>query len=149
LPQELQARRTTLSKANASLSRQIDRLTEAYLEQVVSLEEYRRRRQDLEARQEAMTVQMRELEARCDRQSELAAVAEGIESFCQRVQQGLEQATFEQRRHLVELLIDRVVVTGEEVEIRYVIPTSPQGEYSRFYQLRITYCGALSSVLQI
>jgi site-specific DNA recombinase len=143
LPQELQARRTTLSKASASLSRQIDRLTEAYLEQVVSLEEYRR--QDLEARQETMTAQMRELEARVDRQSELVVVAEGIESFCQRVQQGLEQATFEQRRHLVELLIDRVVVTGEEVEIRYVIPTSPQGEYSRFYQLRIDYCRALSS----
>ena len=55
------------------------------------------------------------------------------------MQQGLEQATFEQKRHLVELLIDRVVITQEEVEIRYVIPTSPQSEHSRFYQLRIDY----------
>jgi hypothetical protein len=43
----------------------------------------------------------------------------------------------------VELLIDRVIVTGEEVEIRYVIPTSPRGEQSRFYQLRIDYCDTL------
>ena len=143
LPQELQARRNGLRKASTSLSRQVDRLTEAYLEQIVSLEEYRRRRQDLEGRQEAVQTQLRELEASLSRQSELAAIAEGIEVFCQRVQQGLEQATFEQKRQLVELLIDRVIVTGDEVEIRYVIPTSPRGEATRFYQLRIPYCRAL------
>jgi site-specific DNA recombinase len=75
-------------------------------------------------------------------------VAAGIESFCQRVQQGLEQATFDEKRYLVELLIDRVVVTGDEVEIRYVIPTSPRSETSRFYQLRIPYCGEVPSHLQ-
>jgi site-specific DNA recombinase len=141
LPQELQARRNGLRKASTSLSRQVDRLTEAYLEQIVSLEEYRRRRQDLEGRQEAVQTQLRELEASLSRQSELATIAAGIELFCQRVQQGLEQATFEQKRQLVELLIDRVIVTGDEVEIRYVIPTSPRGEATRFYQLRIPYCG--------
>jgi len=40
---------------------------------------------------------------------------------------------------LVELLIDRVVVTDEEVEIRYVIPTSPRGEHRRFCHLRLDY----------
>ena len=95
-----------------------------------------------------MKAQLREIEASLNHQMELAAVAARIEAFCQRVQQGLKQATFEQKRHLVELLIDRVVVTGEEVEIRYVIPTSPRGEASRFYQLRIPYCGKVSSDLR-
>jgi len=54
-----------------------------------------------------------------------------VEEFCRRVQRGLADATFEQRRQLVELLIDRVVVTDEQVEIRYVIPTSPAGEKIR------------------
>jgi site-specific DNA recombinase len=76
---------------------------------------------------------MRQLEASIDRQVELTTIAQGIESFCQRAQQGLAQAPFEQKRHLVELLIDRVIVTQEQVEIRYVIPTSPRGETSRFY----------------
>ena len=147
LPQELQARRTTRNKASTSLSRQI-RLTEAYLEHVVSLEEYRRRRQEIEQRQESAQAQLRELEASLNHQKELTAVAEGIESFCRRVQQGLLQATFEQKRQLVELLIDRVVVTGDQVEIRYVIPTSLRGEASRFYQLRIPYCRTLPSQLQ-
>ena len=33
---------------------------------------------------------------------------------------------------MVELLIDRVVVTGNAVEIRYVITTSQPSEYIRF-----------------
>jgi hypothetical protein len=81
----------------------------------------------------ALIGQMRQLEASIDRQVELTTIAQGIESFCQRAQQGLAQAPFEQKRHLVELLIDRVIVTQEQVEIRYVIPTSPRGETSRFY----------------
>src|SRR3712207_2085941 len=67
----------------------------------------------------------------------------GEPSFCARVQQGLAQATFEQKRQLVELLLDRVVVTNEEVEIRYVIPTSPRSETIPFYQLRTDYCRTL------
>src|SRR5215216_8082492 len=37
------------------------------------------------------------------------------------------------------LLIDRVLVDDGDVEIRYVIPTSPHGETTRFYQLRKDY----------
>jgi hypothetical protein len=51
-------------------------------------------------------------------------VAASVDALCQRVQAGLTQATFEQKRHLVELLIDRVVVTDGDVAIRYVIPTT-------------------------
>jgi site-specific DNA recombinase len=47
-----------------------------------------------------------------------------VERFCQRVSQGLEQASWEQKRQLIEWLTARVVVTNREVEIRYVIPTS-------------------------
>jgi hypothetical protein len=70
---------------------------------------------------------------------ELAGVAGSIEDFCQRVRRGLADATFEQRRKLVELLIDRVIVSGEEVEIRYVIPTDPSSEHVRFCHLRSDY----------
>jgi hypothetical protein len=42
-------------------------------------------------------------------------------------------------RPLIELLIDRVLVTDEAVEIRYVIPTHPRSEHVRFCQLRKDY----------
>jgi len=139
LPQELQARRQALHQGRVGVERQRERLTEAYLAGVMPLTEYESRRRDLEGRLAGLAKQERELEAQADQQRELAGLAASMASFCQRVQGGLEQATFVQKRELVELLIDRVVVTGEEVEIRYVIPTSPAGEKTRFCHLRLAY----------
>src|SRR5450759_1073122 len=139
LPQELQARRENLRKAQHSVNQQVARLTDAYLAGIITLDELKRRRQDLALRQEALVSQVRQLEASAVQQLELAQVMSSIQEFCQRVQDGLEQATFEQKRQLVELLIDRVIVTNEEVEIRYVIPTSRNSEQVRFCHLRLDY----------
>ena len=81
------------------------------------LDEYRRRRSDLERRRREIEEQARQLDAQADRQKELAGLSGSIEEFCRRVRQGLSQATFEQRRSLVELLIDRVIVTDGEVKV--------------------------------
>jgi site-specific DNA recombinase len=139
LPQELQARRENLRKARVSLTQQTERLTDAYLAAVLPLEEYQRRRRELEQRQQGIAEQARQLEVSVGRHEELAGMVQSMEAFCQRVQQGLTSATFEQKRHLIELLIDRVIVTNEEVEIRYVIPTSPTSEQVRFCHLRLDY----------
>jgi site-specific DNA recombinase len=139
LPQELQARQQGLRRGQASLGQQLERLTEAYLGGVVLLDEYRRRRSDLEERQRQLERQARQLDAQADRQKELAGLSGAIEDFCQRVRQGLAQATFEQRRSLVELLIDRVIATDGEVEIRYAVPTDRAGEQVRFCHLRLDY----------
>src|SRR5262249_51351139 len=114
-------------------------LTEAYLREVIPLAEYQRRRQDLEQKQQALAAQEEQLEAQVDRQGKLAGMVTSIEAFCQRVQSGLAEAAFAQKRTLVELLIDRVLVDNGDVEIRYVITTPPHGETTRFYQLRKDY----------
>jgi site-specific DNA recombinase len=142
-PQEAQARRENMRKAIKQLEQQIERLTQAYLAEVVGLEEYGRRRQEIERQLEAQRGHQQLLARQMAQQHDLAQMTAQIESFCTRVQQGLAQATFEQKRQLVELLLDRVVVTDEEVEIRYVIPTSPRSETIPFYQLRTDYCGTL------
>jgi site-specific DNA recombinase len=114
-------------------------LTEAYLANVIPLPEYQRRRSELERRQQGLAEQEKQLAQQVDRQKELAGWNASIEAFCHRVQTGLEQATFEQKRKLLELLIDRVVVKDGDVEIRYVIPTSPDSERIRFCHLRKDY----------
>jgi len=139
LPQERQAGRANLLRGRAALEQQIERLTEAYLAGIVSLEEYKRRRRDAEARLAALARQEQELIADIDRQSSTASLAAHADAFCQRVRCGLAEADFERRRALVELLIDRVIVTDSEVEIRYVFPTSSDGERKRFCRLRMDY----------
>ena len=50
LPQELLARRETLRRGRAHLQQQLERLTDAYLRAVIPLDEYERRRRELEQR---------------------------------------------------------------------------------------------------
>ncbi len=139
LPQELLARRETLRRGQAHLHQQLERLTDAYLRAVIPLDEYERRRRDLEQRVRALAGQEKQLRDDAARQQQLAGVATSLEAFRARIQHGLAEATFEQRRQLVMLLIDRVIVTNADVEIRYVLPTSPESEHVRFCHLRKDY----------
>jgi site-specific DNA recombinase len=147
LPQELQARQATLQQALSSLERQQERLLTAYLGDVLELPEFERKRRELAQKQETLRVQQQQLAALAQQRIELGKVADSIDAFCQQVRSSLATATFEQKRQLVELLIDHVVVTNEEVEIRYVMPTSAQGARQPFCHLRLDYRRGLSQRL--
>jgi len=138
-PQEFQARRDRLRQGKASLAQQLERLTEAYLGGVIPLPEYKHRRAEIGARDASLAEQEGRLCGEADRLDETHGLAASLGAFCERVSAGLEDASFDQRRQLVELLIDRVVVTGDEIEIRYVLPTSPQSEHVSFCHLRSDY----------
>jgi site-specific DNA recombinase len=139
LPQARQARQRTLREALAQLERQQARLLDVYLAEVIGHEEFQRKRRDLSQTQESLTRQMRQLEVQAQQQIDLTALAQGIDAFCQGIGPTLDQLNFVQRRRLVELLIDRVIVTDGQVEIRYVVPTGPKGETTPFCHLRLDY----------
>jgi site-specific DNA recombinase len=139
LPQEMQARKANLRRGRAALAQQIERLTEAYMAGVVPLAEYERRRSDTAARLLGLDDQERALLQDAVRLDETARLAAHAEEFCSRVQEGLEQADFDRKRELLELLVDRVIVTDGDVEIRYVVPTGPDGERDPFCRLRTDY----------
>lgn len=139
LPQALQARRRTLEQAQAQVQRQQARLLEVYLAEIIGRDEFERKRQELAQTLDGLTVQLRQLQAQLKQQIDAATFAMGIENFCQRVRPTLESLSFAQRRQLIELLIDRVIVDDDQVEIRYAIPTSPKGEIHPFCHLRLDY----------
>jgi site-specific DNA recombinase len=147
LPQALQDRRRTLRAALAQLERQQARLLEVYLAEIIKRDEFERKRQELMHTQTGLSQQLRQLEAQAQKQIEVTGLAAGITAFCQRLQPTLDHLTFAQRRKLVELLIDRVIVDDDTVEIRYVIPTSPEGEESPFCHLRLDHFDDLPSVV--
>jgi site-specific DNA recombinase len=138
-PQAAQARREQLRQGRLRVQRQVERLTEAYLQSVLPLAEYQRRRTDLERQDDSLRQQAHDLEAQSRSQHDVAVLVTSLEELCQRIQTGLCNATFEQKRQLVELLIDRVVVTNGDVEIRYVFPLTPASEHVRFCHLRTDY----------
>jgi site-specific DNA recombinase len=144
LPQALQARRRTLQQALAQLARQQERLLEVYLAEIIGRDEFERKHQELVQSHHGLAQQLRQVEAQGQRQTEVAQLASHSETFCQSLQPALEQMDFAQRRQLVELLIDRVIVDDGKVEIRYVIPTSRKGEEHPFYDLRLDHFHGLA-----
>lgn len=147
LPQEVQARQANVRQAIAGLERQQERLLTAYLGEILELPEFERKRRELEQKVTSLRAQQQQVEALAQQRRGLEQIAASIEQFCAQVRAGLEAAPFERRRLLVELLVDQVVVTDEEVEIRYVMPTSPNGARQPFCQLRLDYRGGLSQGL--
>jgi site-specific DNA recombinase len=139
IPQELQARIERLSRAERQVTRQQNRLLEAYLQEIIQIQEFERKSVELEKKQEILETEKAQLEAASLDTIEMSTLADSIEAFCHKIQPVLEEATFEQKRQLVELLIDRVVVLDEQVEIRYVVPTKADGPHVPFSQLYADY----------
>ena len=139
LPQALQARRQTLRDVLAQLERQQARLLDLYLAEVIEREEFERKRKEVAQSQQGFRQQLRQLDAQAQQHVNTAALAQGIEAFCRRVLPTLDKLMFAQRRQLVALLIDRVIVNDAQVEIRYVVPTGPKGETTPFCHLRLDY----------
>jgi site-specific DNA recombinase len=139
LPHALHARRRTLQQALAQLERQQARLLEVSLADIIGRDEFERKHKEVTHTHQGLTHQLRQREAQAQQQVNVAALAHGIETFCRRLGPTLDTLTFAQRRQLVELLIDRVIVTDGQVEIRYVVPTGPKGETTPFCHLRLGY----------
>src|SRR5215470_15007049 len=149
LPQELHARPATLRQALTQLDTSQQRLLDAYLAGVLTLAAFERKRHELARRQEALQSQQRQLDAVAQQHLILSTVAESLEVFCAQVRRGLHTATFAQRRALVELLIDRVIVTDGDVEIRYVFPTTCHGPPIRFSHLRVDYLDLIALAIVV
>src|SRR5262249_53664538 len=111
------------------LSSRLERLSDACLNQVLPLEEYRRRRQAVKQQAHELGRQVDQLEAEALHYRVLAGLAQSVDAFCAQVGTGLPQATWAQKRLLVELVVDRVIVTDEKPEVHHVILTTPGGPH--------------------
>ena len=139
VPKELRRRQATLRGVRASVARQRQRLLAAYLAEVIDLACFQRQDQSLAGQEADLLAREREVAAQGERLVEVSATAQSMTQVLEQLRVGLDQASFEQRRQLVELLIDRVVVTDGHVEIRYVIPTTDHSTKTRFCHLRTDY----------
>jgi site-specific DNA recombinase len=121
---ERTARCRDVRQRRTQVQRQIQRLVDAYEAEVLTLDELRTRRARLEAQVAELAREEQRLAAESVQETQLEGLIARAEEFRVAVARRLDDAPFELRRSLVELLIDRVVVNAPDVEIRYVIPLS-------------------------
>jgi site-specific DNA recombinase len=143
VPGELRRRQASLRSVRASMARQRQRLLEAYLAEAIDLACFQRQDRGLAGQEADLWAREREVAAEGERLVQVSAIAHSMTAVLEQLRVGLGQASFEQRRQLVELLIDRVVVTDGQVEIRYVIPTTDHSTKTRFCHLRTDYFGVV------
>jgi site-specific DNA recombinase len=103
------------------LEREETRLVDAYQAEAISLEELKERRHQLQARRRLLLAEL-DQQARLlsERQAAQAAYRE-LAEFCERVRTGLDNLLPVQRQQLLHLLVERVMVSDDAVEIRHVI----------------------------
>jgi site-specific DNA recombinase len=105
-----------------SLARADQRLLDAYQAEVISLEELTERRGRVAEQRHALD---RHLEtARTLRQSRIKAqaVATDLAAFCTRLHSRLDEASFTDKQAILQLVIERIIVHEDRLEIRHVIP---------------------------
>src|SRR5262249_54086040 len=104
------------------LDREEQRLLDAYQAEAIDLTELKERRQQIAGRRQALTAQ-REQQARFRAERRTAReVWADVKAFCERVRGRLEDAGLAERQQLLQLLIERVIVGEDTLEIRHVIP---------------------------
>ncbi len=69
----------------------------------------------------------------------LAELSANVEELCQAVHAGLQTLDFAGRRKIIELLVDRVILSHDDIEIRYAIPLNSLTPTGKKETLRLPY----------
>jgi len=117
-------------RQRAALMREAQRLIDAYQVGALELAELKERRQrlreaeqQLAQREEVMRVQVAQAE-------HATTLAETVTAFCERLSPQLTGSSFELKRQILRLVVERITVTDDEIVIQHIIPGDPS---SRLY----------------
>lgn len=136
---QLQKRNEIVKQNLEQILTQEKRLLDAYLAEVITFEEFSSKRDEIASKKSSLEQQQRQIQAQKETKVELEKISHWLRIFCQDISDQLDKMDLEQRRYIMKLLIDRVVVDDEQVEIRYAIPTSEAGKKNFFCHLRLRY----------
>ncbi|SNQ59293.1 hypothetical protein [Candidatus Methanoperedens nitratireducens] len=103
-------------------NKQIQRLIDAYQTEIITLKELETRKSSIERRILQIQQQIRNIKAVEKNEVDCRKIFDNIDAFCNAVKQGIENAGFEDRRKIIELLVEEVIVRNGKVEIVHIIP---------------------------
>jgi site-specific DNA recombinase len=130
-------RREALERDLTRANQAVERLIEAYQEQLISLDELRARMPTMRKRQTTLQAQLEALNAELHDAESYLKLADTIEGFLTRLNDGLDQLTPEEQQHILRLVVREVLIGGDDdnITIRHSIPT-PNRDPNRSYPLR-------------
>ncbi len=109
------------SKVIRDTTKQIDRLIDAFQEGVINVAELRTRRESIEKRVADARARLSELETLRRQEVKVTDLLQDVDAFAATLRSGLNNISFDERRRIALLLIDRVVVKADEEEKRTTV----------------------------
>lgn len=110
------------------LDREEQRLVDAYQSEVITLADLKARRAALETRRQALRAQQDQLERLQAERQTAQSVGRDLTRFCERIRTRLKKATVAEKQEVLQLLIERIIVGDDTLEIRHVIPLRGRGD---------------------
>ena len=122
-------RRETLERDLTRTGAALERLIEAYQEQLISLDELRARMPSLRKRQSTLQAQLDALDGELHDAETFLKLADTLEAFLGRLADGLDQLSLEDQQRILRLIVREVLVGGDhdKITIRHSIPTPTGG----------------------
>lgn len=145
----IDAQQSQLLGRRQKIERQDQRLLDAYQAEIINLSELQARRQKLSTELQRVEQEVRQLANTRQQTIHWQQVIDNAETFRQLLGDHLERLSFEDRQAVARCLIDKIVVTGEDVDIHFVLPfesapqvsnrpeKEPEGAPGHFYRLRL------------
>src|SRR5215216_39102 len=109
-------------------AREQKRLIDAYQAEVIDLEELSRRREVLSQRRKMLLAQQQQQALVQQQKVKAEEVLQDLKAFGERIQGRLGEATLEGKQAILQLLIERIIVMEDRLEIRHVIPLRETAE---------------------
>jgi hypothetical protein len=151
LPNSRKSNFATEPQRRQRIERQDHRLLDAYQAEILNLPELQTRRQKLAAELHQIAQESRQLAHTRHQSIHWQQVMDNTATFRQLLGENFAQLAFEERQAMAQCLISQVIVTGEAVDIHFVLPFAstpqaarrlpqePEGTPGHFYRLRLAH----------
>ncbi len=145
----LTTQQSQLLQRRQRLERQSQRLLDAYQTEIITLSELHLRRQKLTTELHHLDRELQQLAHTPQQTLHWHEVIAHVDHFRHLLGENLDRLSFADRQTVAQCLIKKVVVTGEQVDIYYVLPfdyapqvcnssdQQPEGTPGHFYRLRL------------
>ena len=117
-------RQETLTRELAQVRKRIERLLTAYQEDLLSLDELRRRMPELRRREQSLQAELEALHTQVADQAAYLRLAQTLSTFLDRLRANVQTLDIHDRQRITRLLVKEVVVGHDTITIRHSIPNA-------------------------
>ena len=117
-------REETLTRELAQANRRMERLLTAYQEELLSLDELRRRMPELRRREQTLRAELEMLHTQVADQATYLRLAHTLSTFLESLRANVKTLDVRDRQRITRLLVKEVVVGDDRITIRHSIPNA-------------------------